>query len=153
VSDEGIAYFDGFEFDNNLRVTWINADGTVIFDSKSDTSEMENHLEREEIKQAFAQGLGERSRYSLTLMERSLYCAQRLEDGTVLRLSIAQSTIIMLILGMAQPIAIIIAVALILSLVLAFGLSRKIVKPLNELNLDKPMENKGYDELNHYLGV
>jgi two-component system phosphate regulon sensor histidine kinase PhoR len=58
VSDEGIAYFDGFEFDNNLRVTWINADGTVIFDSKSDTSDMENHLEREEIKQAFAQGLG-----------------------------------------------------------------------------------------------
>jgi two-component system phosphate regulon sensor histidine kinase PhoR len=151
VSDEGIAYFDGFEFDNNLRVTWINADGTVIFDSKSDTSEMENHLEREEIKQAFAQGLGESSRYSLTLMERLLYCAQRLEDGTVLRLSIAQSTIIMLILGMAQPIAIIIAVALILSLVLAFGLSRKIVKPLNELNLDKPMENKGYDEIKPLL--
>jgi two-component system phosphate regulon sensor histidine kinase PhoR len=151
VSDEGIAYFDGFEFDNNLRVTWINADGTVIFDCKSDTSEMENHLEREEIKQAFAQGMGESSRYSLTLMERSLYCAQRLEDGTVLRLSIAQSTIIMLILGMAQPIAIIIAVALILSLVLAFGLSRKIVKPLNELNLDKPMENKGYEEIKPLL--
>jgi two-component system phosphate regulon sensor histidine kinase PhoR len=84
-------------------------------------------------------------------MERSLYCARRLEDGTVLRLSIAQSTIIMLILGMAQPIAIIIAVALILSLVLAFGLSRKIVKPLNELNLDKPMENKGYDEIKPLL--
>jgi two-component system phosphate regulon sensor histidine kinase PhoR len=84
-------------------------------------------------------------------MERSLYCAQRLEDGTLLRLSIAQSTIIMLILGMAQPIAIIIAVALILSLVLAFGLSRKIVKPLNELSLDKPMENEGYEEIKPLL--
>ncbi len=150
VADEGLAYFEGLSI-SNYRITWIDTDGTVIYDSKSDSTEMENHLEREEIKQALAEGIGESSRYSVTLMERSLYCAKRLNDGTVLRLSIAQNTILTLILGMAQPICIIFIIALILSLVLANSLSKKIVKPLNELNLDEPMKNEGYDELTPLL--
>jgi two-component system phosphate regulon sensor histidine kinase PhoR len=147
VLTEGLSYLNDLEIDDDFRITWIDEDGTVLFDSKSDTSEMENHLEREEIKQALANGMGESSRYSVTLMERSLYCAERLNDGTVLRLSIAQNTILTLLLGMIQPICIIVAVALILSLVLASRLSKKIVKPLNELNLDEPMKNEGYDEI------
>jgi two-component system phosphate regulon sensor histidine kinase PhoR len=150
VADEGLAYFEGLSI-SNYRITWIDTDGTVIYDSKSDSTEMENHLEREEIKQALAEGIGESSRYSVTLMERSLYCAKRLNDGTVLRLSIAQNTILTLILGMAQPICIIFLIAMILSLVLANSLSKKIVKPLNELNLDEPMKNEDYDELTPLL--
>lgn len=147
VSDEGISYFEGLEIGKDFRITWINKNGIVLFDSATDTSEMENHLEREEIKEALKTGKGESSRYSSTLMERSLYCAMQLEDGTILRLSIAQNTIFTLILGMIQPICLIFVVALVLSLFFASRLSKKIVKPLNEINLDQPMKNEGYDEI------
>jgi len=150
VETGGSGYLDGLDV-KNYRITWISADGTVLYDSKTDASEMENHLEREEIKQAFAEGTGESSRYSATLMERSFYCARRLSDGTVLRLSIAQNTLLSLLFGMQQPICIIFAVALGLSLMLASRLSKKIVKPLNELNLDEPMNNDGYEELSPLL--
>ncbi len=146
VTNEGAGYFEGLDVED-YRITWIAADGTVLYDSRTDSAGMENHLEREEIRQAFSEGIGRSSRYSVTLMERSLYCAQRLPDGTVLRLSIAQDTLLTLFLGMFQPICIIFAIALGLSLVLAFRLSKGIVKPLNELNLDEPLNNEGYDEL------
>ena len=108
---------------------------------------MENHLQRKEIKEALADGFGESFRYSSTLMQRSLYCAQRLKDGSVLRLSVSHGSVLLLLIGMAQPILIIIAIAAILSFVLANKLSRRIVEPLNRLNLDEPLENEGYDEL------
>lgn len=146
VTNEGAGYFEGLDV-KDYRITWIAADGTVLYDSRSDSAGMENHLEREEIRQAFTDGIGESSRYSVTLMERSLYCAQRLPDGTVLRLSIAQNTLLTLLLGMFQPICIIFAIAMGLSMVLAFRLSRGIVEPLNELDLDEPLSNEGYDEL------
>ncbi|MEY8337889.1 ATP-binding protein [Lachnospiraceae bacterium 62-35] len=150
VSHEGMDYFKHLEI-RNFRITWIDANGNVLYDTKSDTSQMENHLEREEIKEAFLKGYGESSRYSVTLMERLLYYAQLLDDGTVLRLSTSQYTILTLIFGMAQPICIIFLVAIILSVVLAVRLSKKIVKPLNELNLDEPLRNKEYDELSPLL--
>jgi hypothetical protein len=144
--NEVFDFFNNLETDN-YRITWIGSDGTVIYDSKSDNSEMENHLEREEIKEALKNGYGESSRYSSTLMERSLYSAQLLPDGTVLRLSIAQNTVLMLLIGMAQPICVIFFIAFILSIILASRLSKSIVKPLNEVNLDDPMSNEKYDEL------
>lgn len=150
VSHEGIDYFDRLEV-RNFRITWIDADGKVLYDTVSDTSQMENHLEREEIKEAFSNGYGESRRYSVTLMERLLYCAQRLEDGTVIRLSVTQYSVLMLILGMLQPICIVFLAAVILSVVLAVRLSKKIVKPLNELDLDEPLNNKEYDELSPLL--
>lgn len=150
VSHEGTDYFDHLDM-RNFRITWIDGDGKVLYDSKSDTSQMENHLEREEIREAFAQGYGESRRYSATLMERLLYCALLLEDGTVIRLSVAQHTILTLILGMAQPICVVFLVAVVLSVMLAIRLSRKIVKPLNELDLDEPLGNKEYDELSPLL--
>lgn len=151
VKNEGISYFDGLEIDDNYRITWIDRDGRVIYDSNSDTTAMENHLEREEIKAAFKNGYGESSRYSNTLMERSLYSARLLPDGTVLRLSTAQSSILMILLGMAQPIAVIAFIALGLSVFLASRLAKAIVKPLNELNLDEPLSNDDYDELSPLL--
>lgn len=146
AANEGIAYFEGLDV-TDYRITWIDTDGAVLYDSRSDSAEMENHLEREEIRQALLEGVGESSRYSITLLERSVYCARRLPDGTVLRLSIAQNTLLTLILGMMQPICSIFAIVLIVALVLASRLSKAIVKPLNELNLDDPLKNDGYDEV------
>lgn len=150
VSHEGIQYFDHLKM-NNFRITWIDENGNVLYDSKTDTAQMENHLEREEIKEALSQGYGESRRYSVTLMERQLYCAQLLNDRTVIRLSVAQYTVLTLILGMAQPICIVFFVAVILSILLAVRLSKRIVKPLNELNLDEPLGNKEYDEISPLL--
>lgn len=146
VTNEETAYFSDLTV-RDYRITWIDTDGTVLYDSDALSSDMENHLEREEIKEALATGYGESKRYSATLMDRSLYAAQRLEDGTVLRLSTAQSSILTLVLGMAQPISIVIVLAVVLSVVLAVRLSKSIVKPLNEIDLNHPLSNEGYDEL------
>ena len=146
VTNEGIAYFQDLQV-KNYRISWIDTEGNVIFDSASDTAEMENHLEREEVREALSAGYGESSRYSATLMERSFYSAQKLEDGTILRLSISQNSILTLLFSMAQPICIIFVISLILSVVLATQVSRKIVKPFNEIDLDHPLSNEGYDEL------
>lgn len=146
VIHEGKDYFEGLDA-GDYRITWIDADGAVLYDSESDSAEMENHLQREEVKQALSEGMGESTRYSNTLLERSLYCAQRLEDGTVIRLSLSQNTLLTLFLGMIYPICMIFLIALVVSFVLASRLSKKIVQPLNELNLDEPLSNDGYDEL------
>lgn len=150
VTNQGIDFFHQLEV-TDYRITWIDDKGKVLYDSRSDTTEMENHLEREEIKEAISDGYGESKRYSVTLFERSLYCARRLEDGTILRLSIPQSSVLMLLLGMAQPISLIFVVILILSVVLALQVSKKIVDPINEMNLDQPLPNQEYEELTPFL--
>lgn len=146
VVSDGIEYFDGLDV-KNYRITWIGTDGSVLYDSVSDADEMENHFEREEVKEALAEGYGESSRYSSTMTERYLYSAKRLTDGTVIRLSVTQNSMWVLTLGMLQPILVILAAAIVLSIILASRLSKNIVKPLNELNLDEPLSNDGYDEL------
>lgn len=151
VANEGAAYFDELNTDDRLRITWIDTDGTVLYDTEGNSVEMENHLQREEVKQALLNGTGESIRYSSTLLKRSLYCAKRMDDGTILRLSVAQNTIITLLLSMLQPILIMFVVALVLSLILAYRLSNKIVEPLNNLNLDEPLNNKEYEELSPIL--
>lgn len=150
VAHEGIAYFQDLKV-TNYRITWIDRDGNVLYDSMSDTARMENHLEREEVRQAIEEGYGESRRYSATLLERSLYSAQRLADGTILRLSISQMSVLTLLVGMAQSICMIFAIALSLSIVLAVRISKKIVKPLNQIDLDDPLTNDGYDELSPLL--
>ena len=137
---DGTHYFDTLGA-ADFRITWITADGTIIYDNEADTSVMENHLEREEIRDALREGYGESSRYSPTLFERQLYTAQRLPDGTVLRLSITQATIWNLLLHFLLPMAGILVAALLTSLFLAFSLSRRIVEPLNTLDLDHPLKN------------
>lgn len=143
---EGDGYFQGLEAES-CRITWIGADGTVLYDSESDAAAMENHLDREEVREALEIGFGESQRYSTTLMERFLYSAKRLPDGTVIRLSCEQQSILILVLSMLQPMAVVIAIALALALLLAARVSKQIVKPLNELNLDEPLKNEEYDEL------
>lgn len=150
VEDEGLDYLQKLAV-KDYRITWIGTDGSVLYDNVSDAGEMENHFEREEVKEALAEGYGASSRYSATLTQRYLYGAKRLPDGTVIRLSVTQSSLLILTLGMLQPIAAIFLIAVLLSAFLASGLSKKIVKPLNELNLDKPLDNDGYDELSPLL--
>lgn len=150
VMHEGMDYFKGLEV-SDYRMTWIDGQGTVLYDSQSDSAGMENHLEREEVKEALDTGYGESRRYSATLMERFLYAARKLPDGTVLRLSILQNSILTLLLGMVQPICIVFAAALFLSVALAVRLSGKIVQPFNEIDLDDPLSNEGYDELAPFL--
>lgn len=150
VSYGGLEYFKRLET-GQVRITWIDESGEVLYDSKSNTAQMENHLERKEIQEAFASGYGESRRYSATLMEQLFYCAMRLDDGTVLRLSVTRHTILTLILGMVQPICIVFFIAVLLSVLLAVRLSKKIVRPINEINLDDPLSNKEYDELSPFL--
>ena len=150
VENEGIGYFNDFK-ENGCRVTWINSDGTVIYDSEAQASSLESHADREEFIEALETGFGKSSRYSSTLTERMLYCAQKLADGTVIRTAYPQSTVFMLFLGMLPPLCIVLIISIALSGLLAYRLSRHIVQPLNAIDLDKPLENETYDELSPLL--
>ena len=146
VESAGAEYFSYMNVDG-CRITWIAADGTVLFDSRAQQSGMENHADREEVQQALKTGHGESMRYSTTLMERQLYSADRLSDGSVVRISDMQYTPLTLILGMIQPVIIIALLALLLSLLLASRMSKRIVRPLNELSLDNADRIETYPEL------
>ena len=147
VANEGARYFEKLDDTMDCRITWIAADGTVLYDNRSDTDNMVNHLEREEVRAALTEGYGQSARYSDTLMERYFYAAERLPDGTVLRLSMTQASVLNLSLGMADSITLVLLAAIGLSYFLASRLSRSVVKPLNELNLDAPLSNRGYEEI------
>ena len=134
------------------RLTWIAPDGKVLYDTVTDAESLENHADREEVREALAHGEGESSRYSSTILQKTMYCARRLTGGSVLRISISRATAGVLLIGMVQPILIVVIVALILSAVLARRLSRRIVRPLNELDLEHPLENNAYEELSPLLG-
>ena len=133
------------------RLTWISADGTVIFDSHADVTSMENHGERKEIKEALIFGTGSSVRKSSTLTEQTIYEATRLNDGSILRISVSRATALVLVLGMVQPIAIVLVIAMVLSAWLAGRMAKRVVEPLNKLNLEKPMENDAYEELSPLL--
>ena len=150
VSVEGVDFLQNIE-DVDARITWIGADGSVLYDSHSDHGVMENHLEREEVRQALEEGRGFAARYSDTLAEQLVYTAQRLPDGSVLRLSMSQHSPLSLAVDMAEPILLVIILALVLALWLAGRLSRSIVRPLNDLDLDHPLEGGGYEEISPLL--
>ena len=137
---------------DRFRLTWIAADGSVLYDTQADASSMESHADREEVQQALKTGEGESTRYSATLLQKTLYYARRLGDGTVLRISVSHATAGLLILGVLQPMLLVLAAALILSGVLARRLSKRIVDPLNRLDLDHPLHSGGYEELAPLLG-
>ena len=134
------------------RLTWIENDGTVLYDTVTDAESLENHADRVEVKQALEYGEGESTRYSSTLLQKTMYCAEKLTDGSVLRISMSRATAGVLLVGMGQPILVVLIVALILSSVLAKSLSHRIVQPLNKLDLEHPLENDAYEELAPLLG-
>ena len=142
----GENYLENLDSDR-YRLTWVSSDGTVIFDSHADASTMENHAGREEIKEALVSGTGSSTRQSSTLTEQTIYEATRLNDGSVLRISVSRATALVLVLGMIQPIAIVLVIAIALSAWLAHRMAKRVVEPLNKLDLNKPMENETYEEL------
>jgi len=144
VTISGLEYLNKLEAED-YRITWIGSDGTVLFDNMADVMTMQNHMEREEVKQAFDDGFGEDTRYSNTLADQQFYAAKLLNDGSVLRMSITQMSVWALLLGFAHPICIVIVIALALSLFLAFRLTKKIVKPINEIDIDNPEQYYGKD--------
>ena len=111
--------------EENYRVTWISSEGQVLYDSDMAASQMENHLEREEVQAAMRKGYGESQRYSGTMTVKMLYSAQRLADGSVLRLSMPQQTILMVIWDMALPIGFILLVVIGVSVAIAARETKK----------------------------
>ena len=150
TEDSGISYLEKVD-SRRFRITWVDETGYVIYDTHADTNSMESHIDREEIREAMENGFGSAVRKSDTLLERRVYEAVRLEDGTVLRISIDQQTMTILILGMLQPVCLVILVAIILSAVLSNRMSKKVMEPLNGLDLEHPLENDTYEELSPLL--
>lgn len=146
VDKIGIEYFDNFN-SPVFRFTLVDADGEVLYDSQVTSEGMENHLDREEIREAFESGYGSSARYSSTLTERTFYEATRLESGNVLRISVSQVTVGALILGMLPAVCAIVLISVAVALFLSHKMAKSIVKPLNELDLENPIENETYEEL------
>ena len=143
----GMDYLESLQLEENHRITWIAADGTVKFDSSVSETGMENHKDRPEVTEAEKTGYGEDTRYSKTLAEKTMYSAIRLSDGSVLRVSQVQFSIFTLVLSMIQPILIILIMAVILSALLAARIARRIVDPLNQIDLDDPEAAETYEEV------
>ena len=146
----GNAFLENVEADR-FRVTWIDTDGTVLFDTRVDESTMENHADREEIREAFATGTGSAVRNSSTLTEQTYYEARRLTDGTVLRISANQASAWALMMDLLWPIILIAVLAIVLSALLARRMAKNIVEPMNKLDLEHPLSNNTYDELSPLL--
>lgn len=150
VEQQGADYLENIK-DKNSRITYIAQDGTVLFDNEADASEMENHKDREEFQKAEKYGAGESSRYSDTLSEKTIYYALRLKDGSVLRVSGTQDSVLALVENLILPLCWILFIMLVLSGIIASVVSKKIVKPVNELDLEHPEENQVYEELSPLL--
>ena len=146
----GNAFLENVEADR-FRVTWIDTDGTVLFDTQVDQTAMENHADREEIREAFATGSGSAVRNSSTLTEQTYYEARRLQDGTVLRISTNQTSAWALMMDLLWPIILIAVLAIGLSLILARRMAKNIVEPMNNLDLEHPLSNDTYEELSPLL--
>ena len=146
----GNAFLENVEA-QRFRVTWIGTDGTVLFDTQVDQNTMENHADREEIREAFDTGSGSAVRNSSTLTEQTYYEARRLTDGTVLRISANQASAWALMMDLLWPIVLIAVLAIGLSALLARRMAKNIVEPLNKLNLEQPLSNDTYEELSPLL--
>jgi len=146
----GNHFLENVEADR-FRVTWIGIDGTVLFDSRVDESTMENHADREEIREALTTGSGSAVRNSSTLTEQTYYEARRLTDGTVLRISANQASAWALMMDLLWPIVLIAVLAIGLSALLARRMAKNIVEPLNKLDLEQPLSNDTYEELSPLL--
>ena len=150
VEQQGLDYLKNIK-DKSARITYIDQDGTVLFDNKADVSEMKNHSDRTEFQKAEKYGAGESSRYSDTLSEKTIYYALRLKDGTVLRVSGTQDSVLALVENLIFPLCGLLCLMLILSGIMASAISKRIVKPINELDLEHPEENQIYEELSPLL--
>ena len=149
VESMGLDYLDGLRTDN--RITWVAQDGTVLYDNEADAAAMENHADREEIQEALFGIQGTARRESATLSKLTIYVAHRLDDGSVIRLAGSQSTVVHLLMAMAPPIVLILIVTLIFAAALSSRLTKRLVRPILELDLERPEDSEVYDELSPLL--
>ncbi len=131
----------------DVRITWIAGDGTVLYDNYTDAAELESHADREEFREALESGSGQSVRYSSTQMEKIIYYAIKLNDGSVLRVSDTQYTVLSVVVVMLSPILLILIVSLILAAVFAGRISKSIIRPINAIDLEHPENAETYDEL------
>ena len=150
VEKAGSGYLESLNPDD-LRFTLVDKSGKVLADTNADPAAMENHGNREEISEAFAFGSGESSRYSSTLTEKTIYRAVLLDNGYVLRVSVSQETVLSLITGIVPWFALAVLFSAFISWMLAKQLSRRIITPLNQVDLNRPLENDTYEELSPLL--
>ena len=141
----GEAYLSAIQSEE--RITWIAADGSVLYDNMADPSTMENHLQRPEVAEAFETGSGRSDRYSSTILEKNNYYALLLKDGTVLRVAGKQTSLAAMALMLVQPSLWIVVLVLVLCGLLAMRLARQIVRPINAINPDNPNATPTYPEL------
>ena len=146
----------GMDFLTNLnekekRITWVAADGTVLYDNKADISTMENHKNRTEIKQAMTSSAGTSVRYSKTLSEETIYHAIRIGDGSVVRVSVIRKSMPALFMKVLLPVLLVLLLGVEFSAILAYRLSRQITTPLEAIDLDHPDESTVYDELSPFF--
>ena len=151
IEHEGMDYLEN-GFPNDCRVTWVGADGAVLWDNREDPARMENHADRPEVHEALMLGKGHAARYSDTLSQKTLYYALRLSDGSVLRVSDTQYSVWMLVLQALQPVALVMVLAFCLALWLAGRLARQLVEPINAVDLNDPGDEIGYEELAPLVG-
>lgn len=150
VENEGLEYLENLK-ESDIRITYINKKGRVLYDNRTDFHKMGNHKDRKEVKDAFKKGEGRSSRLSMTLSVKTLYYAKLLNNGNVIRVAVKQSSPLLLLLSLFQPILVIIAAILIVASIIASGVAKKIVEPINAINLDEPEENDVYDEITPLL--
>lgn len=134
-------------FDTKNRITLIHKNGEVFFDNKVDIQEMENHFTREEILGALQNKQAKVARFSSTMTEKTLYYAKLLSNQDILRISCNQHSVAVLVLGMSQSLLIMFVIAIIICAVIAKFVSKKIVEPLNKINLENPEDTNVYQEL------
>lgn len=139
------AFFDGFHSEN--RVTLISPDGTVLYDSDADAGGLGNHSDRPEVLSALSAGRGESRRYSVTLSETMFYCAVRTGNGNVLRVSNTRSSVFGMFVSIFPMLCGILCAVALTSIPVARFAAKRIVGPLNTLDLDSPLGNDVYDEL------
>ena len=151
VVQNGLEYLNSLEENDELRITWIDTDGTVLFDNVADAATMENHSNREEVIEAAATGSGLSSRRSDTLSEQMIYYAVKLDDASVLRTATAEKTLLSRVTLMIQPMVIILLIAIAVSLIFAYRISRGIIRPINSINFEHPERSRVYKELNPLL--
>ena len=151
VERDGLGYLERLG-DGQNRLTLIDADGTVLFDSDADPAQMENHADRPEVIQAVSEGAGESSRYSETLTEKTINCAILLENGQVLRISSTQYSSMALLASLTPSLLLVLIFAALVAVTIAYKLSQRLTKPLNEIDLEHPQVNQApYDELKPLL--
>lgn len=150
VEECGEEYLQKLEVDE-LRLTLIDPDGRVLYDSKVEAESMENHAERKEVKEALLYGEGSSSRYSTTRLDKTIYHAVKLKNGEVLRVSVSYSTVSAVVQGLLPLFLLAALIVALVALVVAKSMAKSIVAPLDEVDLEHPLENDTYEELSPFL--